>query len=166
MLRRKRRLHKWMAIMLAVLLLAGQSDAFVQAEEGVSDVPQTEISSEKVGTDTQDQDNTTGGSNTENADSTGGNTENPDNTGGNTENPDNTGDGSEGNNGGTDDGNTGDDTETVPGTDGGNTGDSTEGGDGQDQCTCETACTAEAVNTECSVCMADYSVCAKNAGGG
>jgi len=164
-LKRKRRLHKWLAIMLAVLLLTEQSDVFVRAEEGVGDAPQTETSSGEVGTDTQNQDNTAGGDHTENVD--------------------NTGDGSEGNDGsgaggaeavpGADDGNTGDDTETVPGTDGGNTGDdtevvpgadnenaedNTEDGDGQESCICGTRCTADSVNTDCPVCGADYAACA------
>ncbi len=204
-LKRKRRFHKWMAIMLAVLLLTEQSDVFVRAEEGVGDVPQTEISSQETGTDTQDQDNTADGDNTENADSTGGgNTENPDNTGdgGDTGNPDNTGGAGEGNdnggaddagtgtdadggnNAGTDGGNTGDgtvtqgegtenqeemkgdDTEKVPGADDKNIGDSTEGEDPQDQCICETACTEEALNADCPVCVAAVTQCAKNVGGG
>lgn len=38
--------------------------------------------------------------------------------------------------------------------------------DESDKCVCETACTEDAVNADCPVCAADYSVCAKNEGGG
>jgi len=131
-----------MAIMLAVLLLAGQSDAFVRAEEGVGDAPQTETSSEKVGTDTPDTGNTAGADNTGTPDNTAG--------GGNTENPDNTLD---------QDDNNGD-------ADNKDTGDQQGEGDGQDQCVCETACTAGKVNADCPVCAVDYSACAKNVGEG
>ncbi len=214
-LKRKRRLHKWMAIMLSVLLLAGQSDAFVRAEEGVGDVPQTEISSQETGTDTTDPDKTAGGDNTENPDKTtgGDNTENPDNTagGGNTGTPDNAGNADNGldqgdNNGDADNKDTGDQqgagdqqeqctcvtkctkdavksecpvcavdyeacagkdgTGVVPGAGDENIEDNTEGGDGQDKCTCETACTEEALNADCPVCAAGADLCAKNSGGG
>lgn len=209
MLRRKRRLHKWIAIMLSVLLLAGQSDAFVRAEEGVGDESQTEISSQEAGTGTTDPVKTTGGDNTENPDKTtdGDNTENPDNTAGgdNAGNADNGLDQGD-NNGDADNKDTGDqqgagdpqkqctcetkckkdavktdcpvcatdyeacagkdDTEVVPGADDKNTGDSTEGGDSQDQCICETACTEGALNADCPVCAAGADLCAKNVGGG
>lgn len=144
-LKRKRRLHKWLAIMLAVLLLTEQSDVFVRAEEGVGDAPQTETSSGEVGTDTQNQDNTADGDHTENADSTGD---------GNTENPGNTGDGA-------DDAKTGMDTDggNNVDSDDGNTGDGTEGGGEQKPCICEIKCTADSVDADCPVCAADYSAC-------
>lgn len=46
---------------------------------------------------------------------------------------------------------------------GGNTEDIT---DGQNVCVCETVCTEESKNADCPVCAADYTACAKNAGGG
>lgn len=66
-LKRRNRICRRIAIALTVALLAGQSHAFVLAEENVGDVPQTEISSEEIGADVSSNGNVTDGGNGENA---------------------------------------------------------------------------------------------------
>ncbi len=66
MKKRRNRIYRRIAVALTVALLAGQSQAFVLAEEG--DAPQTEISAEKTDTDILDSGSETGGGNNDGAD--------------------------------------------------------------------------------------------------
>lgn len=70
-------------------------------------------------------------------------------TGGNTEN-----------NSGTEQGGDNGDADNQPSKDNENNGDQQGDGDGQDKCVCGTKCAADAVNTDCPVCAADYASCA------
>ncbi len=154
MLKRRNRVYRRIAVALTVALLAGQSHAFVLAEEG--DAPQTEIT-EAVDTISPDNGDETGGGSTENGENgfvqggaANGNTENNRNgnaQGGNAEN----------NNGGAD---------NLNPEENENTGDQQGDRDEQDKCICDTKCVEDAVNTECPVCAADYTKCVQNAGEG
>ena len=70
MIRRRNRVCRRIAIALTVALLAGQSHAFVLAEESVGDAPQTEISSGEIGADVSSNGNVTDGGNGENTNGT------------------------------------------------------------------------------------------------
>ena len=175
MLKRRNRVYRRIAVALTVALLAGQSHAFVLAEEG--DAPQTEISTEKTDTNTSDSGSETGGGSTDS-----GNTGEQQGDGDeqdkcvceikcaedsvNTDCPVCAADfgacvGNEEDAGNNDTENN--DTENDGQE---NNGDNTEDSTVGQECVCETACTEEDVNTECLVCAADYAKCAKNAGGG
>lgn len=84
-LKRRNRIYRRIAIALTVALLAGQSHAFVLAEENVGDVPQTEISSGETGADVSSNGNVTVGGNGEN---TNGTEQGGDNGGAIDQNPD------------------------------------------------------------------------------
>ncbi len=157
---------------LTVALLAGQSHAFVLAEEGAGDVPQKEISSEGNQTDAPDNGNAVDGSNVENGD-TG-------NTGNGTEQGGDINDGVDEQKkcvcgtACTEDAVNGecpvcavdytacagkaDDTENNA-TEGDGTENENGNLDGQEQCVCETKCVEDAVNGECPVCVVDYAAC-------
>ncbi len=149
MLKKRNRVYRRIAVALTVALLAGQSHAFVLAEEG--DAPQTEIT-EAVDTISPDNGDETGGGSTENGENgfvqggaANGNTENNGNgnaQGGNTEN---------------NNGNSGADNQSPEENE--NTGDQQGDGDEQDKCICGTKCAEGAVNTECPVCASDYAAC-------
>lgn len=70
MRKRRNRVYRRIAVALTVALLAGQSHAFVLAEEDVGGAPQTEITGEAGTPDndsTLDNDSTTDGGNADNA---------------------------------------------------------------------------------------------------
>lgn len=85
MTKRRNRVCRRIAIALTVALLAGQSHAFVLAEENVGDVPQTEISSGETGADVSSNGNVTDDDNGEN---TNGTEQGGDNEGAIDQNPD------------------------------------------------------------------------------
>lgn len=136
MLKRRNRIYRRIAVALTVALLAGQSHAFVLAEEDADGAPQMEITGE-ADTSTPDNGSETGGSNTDN-----GSTENG---------------GGEGNGGSEQGGNDGADDQNPE--DNGNNGDQQGDGDDQTSCICGTKCAADVVNTDCPVCAADYEAC-------
>lgn len=136
MRKRRNRVYRRIAMALTVALLAGQSHAFVLAEEDADGAPQMEITGE-ADTSTPDNGSETGGSNTDN-----GSTENG---------------GGEGNGGSEQGGNDGADDQNPE--DNGNNGDQQGDGDDQTSCICGTKCAADVVNTDCPVCAADYEAC-------
>lgn len=190
--KRRNRVCRRIAVALAVALLVGQSHAFVLAEEGAGDAPQTEISVEETGMDHPDGDTDSG--NAEDNQTTGDQQDGEDGEerciceakcaedAVNTDCPvcaadyaacagktDDEGNDDLGNSNTGDNDTENDDTENNGTENDGqdNTADNPEGNANEpDQCICETACTEDAVNADCPVCAANYAACAQNAGGG
>lgn len=143
-LKRKNRFHRWIAVALVFLLVSGQSHIPAFALEEPIPVKTGDLVEEKI----------------EVNDGTGGEES------GNTVNTDGENQGYENNNAGTseDENNDGIDNENIENSTAEESGingeDEVEPSDGeQDQCICETKCTAEDVNENCAICLADYAAC-------
>lgn len=179
MLKRRNRIYRRIAVALTVALLAGQSHAFVLAEEDAGGASQTEVTGE-ADTSTPDNDSDLDNDNTPD----GGNDSQIPDDNGNQGDQQGDGDGQDkcicGTKCAADAVNidcpvcatdyevcTGKaDDEGNNGSENGDTEDNDLENGGQDQCICETVCTEENVNMDCPVCAADYANCAKNAGEG
>ncbi len=161
MRKRKKRINKWIAVMLAAVMLVGQCNVSVLAQEDTLPVGQEASKEEKTDMENGDdpiQDSSEGNEGTDHRDA------GQDGIGGTDSDSSDT----EENSGSDDDDNAGVGEGDAVVNMGGEKSDD-DGQDGveeQDMCVCETACTEDAVNEECPVCMENYDACVGNVRGG
>lgn len=152
MRKRKNRINKWIAVMLAAVMLVGQCNVSVLAQEDILPVGQEASKEEKTDVENGDdlmQDSSEGNEGTDHRDA--GQDGIGDTDSDSSDDDDNAGAGE------------GDAVVNMGGEE--SDDDGQDGVEEQDMCVCETACTEDAVNEECPVCMANYDMCVGNAGG-